>query len=95
MTASSNRNKNLTRPKNKSRIKKNQIKRIAADAYTVDTKLKVTLIRSAIGRNKSQIDTVKALGLGRKLNRSVEHKATPNIIGMINKVGFMLKVEVL
>ncbi len=93
MTASTNRNKNLTRPKNKARIKKNQIKRIPADMYSADAKLKVTLVRSVIGRSQSQRDTIIALGLRKKLHQSVEVNASPSIIGMINKVGFMLKVE--
>lgn len=55
-------------------------------------KLKVTLVKSLIGRKKDQIATVKALGLG-KVNSSAEHNDTPQIRGMINKINYLLKVE--
>jgi len=55
-------------------------------------KVKITQIKSVIDRSKKQKDTVKALGL-RKMHQSVEHEATPQILGMINKVAHLLKVE--
>ena len=55
-------------------------------------KLKITLVRSTIGRLKVQKDTVKALGL-RKMHHTVEHADTPAIRGMINKVSHLIKVE--
>lgn len=55
-------------------------------------KVKVTLVRSMIGRKDDQIATVKALGL-KKIGSVVEHEVTPQIRGMIDKVKFMLKVE--
>ena len=55
-------------------------------------KVKITQVRSIIDRPKRQKDTIKALGL-RKMNHSVEHEATPQIIGMINKVSHLIKVE--
>lgn len=55
-------------------------------------KVKVTLVRSMIGRKDDQIATVKALGL-KKIGSVVEHEVTPQIRGMIEKVKFMLKVE--
>ena len=55
-------------------------------------KLKVTLMKSTIGRKKDHIATVKALGL-KKIRDSKEHEATPQILGMIKKVDFMVKVE--
>jgi large subunit ribosomal protein L30 len=55
-------------------------------------KLKITLKRSTIGREKSQGLTVKALGL-RRLHHTVVHNDTPQIRGMINKVGHLLAVE--
>ncbi len=55
-------------------------------------KIKVTLVKSTIGSQKSQKATVQALGL-RKMNHSVEHETTPNIMGMVNKVKHLVKVE--
>lgn len=55
-------------------------------------KIKVTLTKSLIGRKPDQKATVKALGL-KKLGSVVEHEATPQIRGMINKIDFMVKVE--
>ena len=54
--------------------------------------LRVTLIRSSIGYTKDQKATVKALGL-RRLHQTVEHKDTPALRGMLNKVIHLLKVE--
>jgi large subunit ribosomal protein L30 len=55
-------------------------------------KIKVTLVRSTIDTPKKQKLTVKALGL-RRLNQSVIHNATPQILGMIQKVKHLVKVE--
>ncbi|MDV3429261.1 MAG: 50S ribosomal protein L30 [Bacillota bacterium] len=55
-------------------------------------KLKITLVRSLIGRKKDQLATVEALGLG-KVNSTAEHNDTPQIRGMINKINYLLKVE--
>ena len=55
-------------------------------------KLRVTLIRSMIGRKKSHKACVNGLGLAR-LHQSKELDATPSIRGMIDKVAYMLKVE--
>lgn len=54
--------------------------------------LKITLVRSTIGRLQVQKDTVRALGL-RKMQQTVEHKETPAIQGMINRVSHLVKVE--
>lgn len=56
------------------------------------TKLKVTLVKSAIGYNDKQKKTVAALGL-RKLNSSVVLTNTPVIRGMISKVSHLVAVE--
>ncbi len=56
------------------------------------SKLRVTYVKSAIGYNKRQKSTIKALGL-RKLNQSVEHDDTPVIRGMISKVSHLVAVE--
>lgn len=56
------------------------------------SKVKITQIRSAIGRTERQKRTIKALGLG-KINRSKVVENTPQIAGMINKVSHLVKVE--
>ena len=54
--------------------------------------LRVTLLKSGIGRNKKIRATLKGLGLTR-LHKTVVLNNTPAIRGMINKVSFMVKVE--
>jgi large subunit ribosomal protein L30 len=54
--------------------------------------IKVTQVKSGINRPERQKRTLKALGLG-KLNRTVEHNATPQILGMVHKVQHMLRIE--
>lgn len=54
--------------------------------------IKVTLVRSPIGYEKSQKETVRALGL-RKLHQTVEKEDNPAIRGMINKVVHLVQVE--
>ncbi len=55
-------------------------------------KLKVTQIKSTIGRTEKVKGTIKALGLG-KISRSRVHADNAIIRGMINKVNYLLKVE--
>jgi large subunit ribosomal protein L30 len=55
-------------------------------------KLRITLVRSTIGRKPDHKATVRALGLT-KIGKYVEHEDTPQIRGMVNKVKYMLKVE--
>ena len=54
-------------------------------------KIKVTLVKSGIGRNKKVGQTLKGLGLT-KLNKTVELNNTAAIRGMINKVSFLVKI---
>ncbi|MBL8152834.1 MAG: 50S ribosomal protein L30 [Anaerolineae bacterium] len=54
--------------------------------------IQVTLVRSAIGFDKTQKATVRALGL-RKLHHTVIHTDTPQIRGMIYKVRHLVHVE--
>jgi large subunit ribosomal protein L30 len=56
------------------------------------SKVVITQVRSTINRPKRQKETIKALGI-KKMNVPVEKEATPQIMGMINKVGHLLKVE--
>lgn len=55
-------------------------------------KIIVTQVRSAINKPKDQKATLIALGC-KKLNRPIEKTATPQVLGMINKVGHLVKVE--
>jgi large subunit ribosomal protein L30 len=53
--------------------------------------IQVKLVRSPIGYEQSQKDTVRALGL-RRMHQTVEHADTPVIRGMINKVQHLVAV---
>lgn len=55
-------------------------------------KVKITQVRSTIGRPEVQKRTIAALGLG-KLNRTVEKELNPAMKGMINKVQHLLVIE--
>jgi len=55
-------------------------------------KLRVTWVRSAIGRERRQLLTVRGLGL-RRLNQTVELSDTPAVRGMIRKVIHLLRVD--
>lgn len=55
-------------------------------------KVKITQVKSLIGRPERQKKTVKALGISR-VGLSATHEATPQILGMIAKVAHVLKVE--
>ena len=54
-------------------------------------KIKIKQIRSRIGRPKGQKRTLDALGLN-KINKVVEHNATPQILGMVNKINHLIKI---
>ncbi|WP_280985170.1 MULTISPECIES: 50S ribosomal protein L30 [Dysgonomonas] len=53
--------------------------------------IKIKQVKSRIGMPIDQKRTLDALGL-RKLNRIVEHEATPSILGMINKVKHLVTI---
>jgi large subunit ribosomal protein L30 len=53
--------------------------------------IKVTLVKSGIGKNKKIRQTLTGLGLT-KLNKSVKLKNTPAMRGMIEKVSFLVKL---
>jgi large subunit ribosomal protein L30 len=57
-----------------------------------DRTLRITQIKSAIGRKEVQKRTLEALGI-RRLNQTVVHRDGPEIRGMINRVVHLLKVE--
>jgi len=54
--------------------------------------IKITQVRSTIKRPSDQKLTIKALGLG-KINRTVVKEATPQILGMVNKVSHLVVTE--
>ena len=56
------------------------------------SKIRVTQIKSGIGRPERQKRTLAALGL-KKINHTVEHEATPQIMGMVNAVKHLVKTE--
>ena len=55
-------------------------------------RLRVTQKRGAIGRQKRQKLTLRALGI-RRMNHSVVHNDSPQIRGMIRAVGHLIDVE--
>lgn len=55
-------------------------------------KIKVTQLRSKIGSSARQKNTLQALGL-KKINYSVVHEATPQILGMVEKVKHLVSTE--
>ena len=54
--------------------------------------LRITLVKSPIGYNRRQKETVKSLGL-RRMSQSVLIGDAPQIRGMIAKVSHLVKVE--
>jgi len=55
-------------------------------------KIKITQVKSTIDRTKRQKATIQALGL-RRMNHTVVHEGTPQILGMVAKVNHLIKVE--
>jgi len=54
--------------------------------------IKITQIKSKIGRPERQKRTLEALGL-KRIRHSVQHEATPQIMGMVTKVKHLVIVE--
>ena len=54
--------------------------------------LKVTLMKSPIGCPKRHRATLQNLGLRRR-HQTVEWEATPSVVGMIDRVRYLLTVE--
>ena len=54
-------------------------------------KVKIKQVRSAINRSQRQKRTIEALGL-KKLNQVIEKEATPQVLGMINKVSHLVEI---
>ena len=55
-------------------------------------KIRITKVRSSIGASENQKKNLLVLGL-RKINQTVEHEASPIIMGMVTKVNHLVKVE--
>jgi large subunit ribosomal protein L30 len=55
-------------------------------------KIKITQIKSKIGSSKKQRANLEALGL-RRINHSVERENTPVVMGMIEKVLHLVRIE--
>jgi large subunit ribosomal protein L30 len=55
-------------------------------------KIKITQVKSGIDRAERQKRTLIALGL-RKMHATVEVEATPQILGMVQAVHHLVKVE--
>lgn len=55
-------------------------------------KIKITQVKSKIGSTVRQKRTLEALGLN-KISATVEHEATPQILGMVAKVQHLVSVE--
>jgi large subunit ribosomal protein L30 len=56
------------------------------------SKLRITLVKSSIGYDASQRNTLRTLGFHR-LHQSVVREDSSSLRGMINKVRHLVKVE--
>jgi len=55
-------------------------------------KLKITLVKSMIGRPEKQRRILRGMGLTKR-NRTVELENTPEIRGMVNKVSHLVSAK--
>ncbi len=55
-------------------------------------KIRVTQVKSKIGSTLRQKRTLEALGL-KKMNATVEHEDSPEILGMVAKVRHLVSLE--
>ncbi|MBW7858299.1 MAG: 50S ribosomal protein L30 [Leptonema sp. (in: Bacteria)] len=56
-------------------------------------KIKVTLVKSTIGKKPDHRATVRALGLRKMWRSNIVDSNNPAVAGMIKKVSYMLRVE--
>lgn len=63
-----------------------------SESKTTGGRIRITLVKSTIGRPKDQGLTVRSLGL-RRLNHTVERPDNPSIRGMVAKIQHLLSVE--
>ena len=54
--------------------------------------VKITLVKSLIGRLEAHKACARGLGL-RKIGQTIEVNATPENLGMINRINYLLKFE--
>jgi large subunit ribosomal protein L30 len=54
--------------------------------------IKITQVKSVIDRPKRQRLNMEALGI-RKINQTVTHEATPQILGMVDKIKHLVLTE--
>jgi large subunit ribosomal protein L30 len=57
-----------------------------------EKRVRITLVRSPIGYNRRQKNTIRALGF-KKMHETVEHSDSPAVRGMIAKVIHLVEVE--
>jgi large subunit ribosomal protein L30 len=57
-------------------------------------KIKITQTKSRIGATERQGKNLDALGLHR-INQTVEHEDSPVVLGMVEKVRHLVKIETL
>ena len=55
-------------------------------------RIRITQVRSRIGATKNQKVNLDSLGL-KKINQTVEHDASAQILGMVTKVKHLVTVE--
>ena len=55
-------------------------------------KLRVKLVKSRFGRIKKHKASIAGIGL-KKINQVVEIEATPENLGMVNKINYLVEVE--
>jgi len=55
-------------------------------------KIKITLVRSTIGQKPKARETVRCLGL-RKIGSSTIQEASPQILGMVDKVKHLVEIK--
>lgn len=55
-------------------------------------KIKITQVKSAVDRPIRQKRSLQALGL-RKMHQTVEHEATPQILGIVESISHLVEVE--
>jgi large subunit ribosomal protein L30 len=55
-------------------------------------KIKITQTRSKIGSTQRQKKTLEALGL-KRMHQTIEKEGTPQVLGMVNKVHHLVKVD--
>lgn len=61
-------------------------------AEAATSTIRITLVRSPIGYEKRQKETVKALGL-RRMHQTIEKADTVEIRAMVESVSHMVKIE--